>query len=1300
MLFVLLLTLLLAAAPEPAHAGSDLLKWCRGGDNHGDACTVDGDCTGGDGVTLGICTQRGMPRVCIGVRYCAVSQSIPCYGNTDCTAEYGGTWPTNPADYCPVSDFNVLGCDPGAADTGGAGDCGECAGGSFKGKGCLVDGHCPASTCDKSAGLGLCADGASQCQIQRHSHKGYGTNISGDIIADRAVGPQTLGDNHERTMTASTMTVPVSLAFGADNRVYVSERRRVLGFSRLNLLAANNATAGDFIGQVDASAYRQQRVGDDANASGIGVWNAETLNVAMSTGSPDYRPVACYDHFDLNGCLVGDVSRLLLHPNPMLTDSSASKVWGHTTMAGTASGDSTRRIVEVSGVAAQLRCVGGSAIGTPCANDSACPGSTCATTIAVADRGLSRIVVQRSPGAGNASQWDVVLGQPDLATTGCNAGGRSATTVCEPGDLVFDADGNLWVADAQNNRILRYPKTFVSGTAADRLIGQASYSTSAPACSASGLHSPRGLSYDTVNDVLVATDRFNHRVLQYLAPSSDQTADVVFGQASFTSCTAGTGSNDTTCDRLDQPMDALIDEPEGRLYVADTANHRVLVFGYDPAAASSVAPPAVTRHGQPTCQSRFFGEVNARSIGKGEGGVWLYGAAPQGVCITDEFAHRILCWADKDAAMQTGAVTPNADVILGQANATAYLANRGGTAAANTLSAPSYGSWSPSPDNHLSNHIAVADTGNNRVVLYHLNDLATGMAGTILGQPSSTTTTCGPPHDTKFCAPNAAIFDEHGNLWVADSGNGRVLLYCQEGNTVPAPSGWVCNEGANFGGPGGSGDNVADLVLGKANFTTGHLAEHCNDSQVSASSMCQPWDITFDPARNRVIVGDSHLGNDRGRTLVFTAPFSSGMAASHVLGIPNNSMTSYQVAGGRADRGLCNGGPNHGQECSTSEDWLAQGTGSGGDNQRIASCGAGGFCDWRHSFPGASVYFDTAKDVLYVDHNGSVAMVYDHNYPAPTPSPLGSVRMNRLLGATNEHTWSWHTIGYTSCQWSRQRGQFALDSDGHLWVQQGAQKGEHNASVFVVLDPGPTPTGTLPPTNTPTVTPTVTNTPTLTSTATPTHTRTSTPTRTPTPTATHTNTPANTPTGTLPATATPTSTATATTTHTPTRTPTETPTGVPPTAPPTTTPVSPGGAIPACCGDCDGNGTVTDGEVALCSQIYLGALSLSACQACDCNGNGTVSIGELNQANLNKANGCPLPPAPGGVTSYAVNPLGTDAVAHGRLECRGGQDRACIRQTLLAAHPASPADGDSWCLTSGQCCVRIAGQTRCWTTMP
>ena len=85
-------------------------------------------------------------------------------------------------------------------------------------------------------------------------------------------------------------------------------------------------------------------------------------------------------------------------------------------------------------------------------------------------------------------------------------------------------------------------------TIADAVLGQADFASGAINAggtpTASTLNEPRGLCIDRVSGRLFIADSFNHRVLSWPSPaafSNGQAADLVFGQADFTSNNANQG---------------------------------------------------------------------------------------------------------------------------------------------------------------------------------------------------------------------------------------------------------------------------------------------------------------------------------------------------------------------------------------------------------------------------------------------------------------------------------------------------------------------------------------------------------------------------------------------------------------------------------------------------------------------------------------------------------------------------------------------------------------------------------------
>src|SRR6266851_4431710 len=76
----------------------------------------------------------------------------------------------------------------------------------------------------------------------------------------------------------------------------------------------------------------------------------------------------------------------------------------------------------------------------------------------VADLGNSRVLRFPKPFANPTRvEPDAVYGQPDFATRSANSSGITEHTMNGPRGVSVDGQGNLWVADTGNHRILHFP---------------------------------------------------------------------------------------------------------------------------------------------------------------------------------------------------------------------------------------------------------------------------------------------------------------------------------------------------------------------------------------------------------------------------------------------------------------------------------------------------------------------------------------------------------------------------------------------------------------------------------------------------------------------------------------------------------------------------------------------------------------------------------------------------------------------------------------------------------------------------
>jgi hypothetical protein len=304
---------------------------------------------------------------------------------------------------------------------------------------------------------------------------------------------------------------------------------------------------------------------------------------------------------------------------------------------------------------------------------------------------------------------DGVIGQASLDGGVANrTGAPSARSLLTPYNIALDAGGNLWVADAGNNRVLRFPRPVGDGSdAADKVLGQPDFTSNAinrggrPA--ANTLSGPWGLSIDTAGRIWVA-DTNNHRVLRFTSPVGDGTdvADGVVGQAGFTRGAANRGG-EVAADTLSAPRYALFHN--GALWVADTGNSRVV--GYSPvrgdgtdAAAKVLGQPDLT-----TGEGNRGGLVAANTLSDPTSLMFL----SNDLWIADHVNSRLVRYRSL-----VGDGTDAADRQIGQANFTDRGQNRAtNRPGANTLALPNFMLVA-------GNHFFVSDQANFRVLIYDM----------------------------------------------------------------------------------------------------------------------------------------------------------------------------------------------------------------------------------------------------------------------------------------------------------------------------------------------------------------------------------------------------------------------------------------------------------------------------------------------------------------------------------------------------------------------------------------------------
>ena len=613
----------------------------------------------------------------------------------------------------------------------------------------------------------------------------------------------------------------------------------------------------------------------------------------------------------------------------------------------------------------------------------------------VADVGNNRVLAWKNALSFTKGDFaDKAIGQRDLISTAPQGPGTNLSTgLSAPVGVAVDKNGNLYVLDEGNNRILRYPKPLAQTgdlLPVDLIIGQ---KDSSGRSSNEGQQFPNertlsfspggqlfrgGIAFDPQGNLWIS-DPGNNRVLRFPASALDvgatnePAANLVLGQSDFTSNTLPQGIDQSPCGAtkvvgricaknfLNHPSGLAFDT-KGRLFVADDQG-RVLVFV--PPFLSGQFAARIMGVVFPTLTNQNPLRVSDTTLGVPQG-VFFLGDKPFVVDNTDA---RILGydsfdqWPDENAV--DGTISPAAKVVVGQASFQAFNSNRG-------LAQPNASSLAgPQPSSNVQGPVAgvflgtdmyVVDTGNNRVLVFPqqpggqylsanrllgqldfqynslnliegrefgfngninscvvngqfafglggsvvidtssdpphmyvsdpLNNRVLGyrdyrkvnagtMADIVIGQPDLRTAVINYPgnsptqtNDQGLWSPEGLAIDANGNLYVADACNARVLRFSKPSFDAPQVL------------------PHANLFLGQ----TGYFGQPIKD--VSRQTMRSSYGLAFtadgslvvsDPLANRILYFKKPAGGD----------FSPGASATNVFGQPDFSSSLVNVFSG------------------------------------------------------------------------------------------------------------------------------------------------------------------------------------------------------------------------------------------------------------------------------------------------------------------------------------------------------------------------------------------------------------------
>jgi uncharacterized protein (TIGR03437 family) len=375
-------------------------------------------------------------------------------------------------------------------------------------------------------------------------------------------------------------------------------------------------------------------------------------------------------------------------------------------------------------------------------------------------------------------------------------------------NMLFVADSNRVSASPLNNRVLVYKNisgqlpgltdqienvqrcNVCTGTASV-VLGQPDFTTTDVGLSQKGLRLPTAVASDGVRIVVADTD--NNRVLIWntIPTTNGVPADIVIGQPNFDSNAAPRPPNSKS---LRGPQGVWIQD--GRLFVADTQNHRVLIWNSFPTASGQAADvvlgqpdfntfvePDLTKTPVDAKATTLLNPVSVTSDG-------------QRLYVADLGHNRVLIWNSVPTQNQQPA-----DLAVGQPDTTSAIANNVEALCTPTQDADGNdiypgrcGATLDFPRYALSDgqQLFIADGGNDRVLIFnHVPTISGESASVVLGQVNDEVDLASDSAEPlrrssadSLVTPMSLAWDGL-NLYVSDPFNRRVLVFTEAEPAIP-----------------------------------------------------------------------------------------------------------------------------------------------------------------------------------------------------------------------------------------------------------------------------------------------------------------------------------------------------------------------------------------------------------------------------------------------------------------------------------------------------------------------------------
>lgn len=362
-----------------------------------------------------------------------------------------------------------------------------------------------------------------------------------------------------------------------------------------------------------------------------------------------------------------------------------------------------------------------------------------------------------------------VAGNGTLGFAGDN-GPAGSSQLYYPAGVAVDAAGNVYIADSDNHRIRKVSNGVIATVAG----GGSSIGDNGPATSAQ-LYGPGGVGVDAAGNLYIA-DSGNQRIRQV----SNGVISTVAGNG-----TAGFSgdSGPATSAQLNDPDDVTVDAA-GNIYIADSGNNRVR--NVSNGVIATVA-------GNGTFQ--FGGDNGPATSAQLDG--------PEGVTV-DAFGTLYIADSDNNRIRKVS----NGVISTVAGNGTYGFSGDNGPATSAQLNSPS----GVAVD--AAGNIYIADSGNGRI-----REVSNGVITTVAGNGTvGFSGDSGPASGAQLNDPLGVAVDGTGNLYIANSGDGRIRKVSNGVITTVAGNGTV-----GFGGDNGPATSAMLSLSGLAVDSAGNV---------------------------------------------------------------------------------------------------------------------------------------------------------------------------------------------------------------------------------------------------------------------------------------------------------------------------------------------------------------------------------------------------------------------------------------------------------------------------------------------